>query len=47
MPKKIKSAPTIFYPESDGKPMAEAENAEARIEQLLAEIDTLKSQNKN
>ena len=25
MPKRIKSAPTIFYPESDGKPMAETE----------------------
>lgn len=25
MPQRIKSAPTIFYPESDGKPMAETE----------------------
>ena len=25
MQNKIQSAPTIFYPESDGKPMAETE----------------------
>ena len=25
MPEKIKAAPTVIYPESDGKPMAETE----------------------